>query len=289
MKTWNRIKEPLEEFGLQLGPEEMILGLICVPGIILLAVWIVHFRGPLSLAGCPVRRNRMPFALPFALIGLWILLTALLANDLVTWTFGHAPKDLQTLVQYVIMIGIDLFVIALIAWSGHICFARGIKGLGIHPKTIFQDIPAALINLLAIYPLVLLSIGAVVFLGQKMAGSHFQFQENPALTAISASTTWIQTLVLIISAIVVVPIFEEMIFRGMFQTLLRSFLGRVWPAILITSGLFAVLHPSMHWPAIFVLSCGIGYAYEKSGSLLRGIFVHAFFNGVNVIASIYLQ
>ena len=53
--------------------------------------------------------------------------------------------------------------------------------------------------------------------------------------------------------------------------------------------LFAAVHADMaHWPALFTLSMGIGYAYEKSGSLWQAIFVHAMFNGWTVL-SVYAE
>ena len=40
-----------------------------------------------------------------------------------------------------------------------------------------------------------------------------------------------------------------------------------------------------HWPALFVLALGLGYAYEKSGSLFRPIFMHAMFNGIAMLST----
>jgi len=37
-----------------------------------------------------------------------------------------------------------------------------------------------------------------------------------------------------------------------------------------------------HWPSLFILALGLGYAYERSGSLLRSIFMHALFNAINI-------
>ena len=52
---------------------------------------------------------------------------------------------------------------------------------------------------------------------------------------------------------------------------------------MITSLLFASIHEDVsHWPSLFVLALGLGYVYEKSGSLLRSIFMHALFNGINI-------
>jgi membrane protease YdiL (CAAX protease family) len=49
-------------------------------------------------------------------------------------------------------------------------------------------------------------------------------------------------------------------------------------------------HPNReHWPALFVLAMGLGYAYEKSGSLFRPIIMHAIFNGIMIAATLLQQ
>ena len=97
-------------------------------------------------------------------------------------------------------------------------------------------------------------------------------------------TTSVRALI-IITAVVIVPAFEEMLFRGLFQTWLRSLVARPWLAILICSGMFAVIHADAgHWPALLALSMSMGYAYEKSGSLFRPIFIHSLFNATSIIA-----
>jgi membrane protease YdiL (CAAX protease family) len=54
----------------------------------------------------------------------------------------------------------------------------------------------------------------------------------------------------------------------------------------LTSLFFAILHPPTHIPALFFLSCGLGYAYERSGSLFRPILMHVFFNGFSVAVTV---
>jgi membrane protease YdiL (CAAX protease family) len=83
-------------------------------------------------------------------------------------------------------------------------------------------------------------------------------------------------------AALIVPVFEELLFRGFFQTTLRSLSGSPWVGIVLTSVFFAILHPPTHIPALFMLSVGLGYAYERSGSLLRPILMHIFFNGLSI-------
>ena len=77
------------------------------------------------------------------------------------------------------------------------------------------------------------------------------------------------------------------IFRGMIQTLVRSYIVRPWPAIFVASLFFVIFHANPeHWFALLALSICLGYTYEKSGSLLRSIFVHALFNGMSVLAAL---
>jgi membrane protease YdiL (CAAX protease family) len=266
------------------SPIEGITTAVCVIGTVILAVWLVRDRGPLALRGCPNRRNRLPFLLPVALIGLWIFLTGL-SEGLKTLVLSHAPENLQTLYSYGSMMLIYLFLIGLMLALAHTGFARGIRGLGLRVRTIPRDLGMALVNLLACYPLVLLAVAAVVFVGQQLAGPDFQFEKNPALKDFTESPSLALTIMLAVFTIGLVPVFEELMFRGMLQTTLRGYLARPWLAILITAVLFALLHPTTHWPALFILGCAFGYTYEKSGSLLRAIFFHAMFNGFNLLAS----
>jgi membrane protease YdiL (CAAX protease family) len=56
---------------------------------------------------------------------------------------------------------------------------------------------------------------------------------------------------------------------------------RIWLAVVVTSILFALIHPLWMAPLIFVLSLGLGYAYERTGNLWTNIFIHALFNTAN--------
>lgn len=106
---------------------------------------------------------------------------------------------------------------------------------------------------------------------------------------------WRVIVAVILSAVVAAPLFEELLFRGTVQTgfagmttrLLRSeVLGR-WAAIVAASVLFALLHPGWSWPAIFVLSLGLGYVYERTGNLLAPISMHVAFNALSVTATVF--
>jgi hypothetical protein len=54
--------------------------------------------------------------------------------------------------------------------------------------------------------------------------------------------------------------------------------AQTWCAIIITSMIFASVHPQWSQPVIFVLSVCLGYAYERTGNLWVPITIHAGFN-----------
>jgi membrane protease YdiL (CAAX protease family) len=61
-----------------------------------------------------------------------------------------------------------------------------------------------------------------------------------------------------------------------------------WLAIVITSLLFAMMHERWMQPAIFILSLGLGYTYERTGNLWSSIAVHLLFNTVNTLQFLLL-
>jgi hypothetical protein len=56
-----------------------------------------------------------------------------------------------------------------------------------------------------------------------------------------------------------------------------------WAAIVLTSALFAVVHPLWTSPIIFFLSLGLGYVYERTGNLWAPMGLHAAFNVLSVV------
>lgn len=88
---------------------------------------------------------------------------------------------------------------------------------------------------------------------------------------------------LIFIAVVVAPVFEELVFRGIFLPALVRKIG-LFPGIMVISLVFALLH--MHLPSLlplFLLSAMFCFAFARTGSLLVPIGMHAAFNGVTVI------
>jgi uncharacterized protein len=84
-------------------------------------------------------------------------------------------------------------------------------------------------------------------------------------------------------AVVLGPLFEELLFRGFLQPLLQRSLGP-WPAILLAAAGFALLHgPQSQWSWQQLLLIGLagiafGYARYKTASTASAALLHAGYN-----------
>ena len=87
--------------------------------------------------------------------------------------------------------------------------------------------------------------------------------------------------------VLVYPVAEELVFRGLIQELLHEYLGsgRLGPvsvANLLTSCLFTGLHFVQHpplWAAlVFFPSLVFGFFKDRTGALAAPIILHAFYN-----------
>lgn len=98
---------------------------------------------------------------------------------------------------------------------------------------------------------------------------------------------------LLISAVILAPLLEELLYRGIVQTAIGELISGErasatvrWMAIMITSLLFIASHIAVgSWhalPALFVLSLVLGWLVERHGKLWPAIVVHMIFNAANI-------
>lgn len=100
----------------------------------------------------------------------------------------------------------------------------------------------------------------------------------------SPADAWLA--VVAVQVVLVTPVLEEVMYRGILQrTLVKLDLGR-WTAILVTSTVFVTMHGSvvpLHGlPPLFVLALGFGWVYERTGRLTAPIVMHILFNAINL-------
>jgi membrane protease YdiL (CAAX protease family) len=244
---------------------------------------------------------------PFILLSIWFGAVSL-PTSIIRQVMGDLPDRQSTMLDNLILCFQETAAVIVIILIAKVTFVSRLKGFGLDVKTVIKDFFAAFVNLLAVWPLITTAIIVTVFLGGLVWGQDYQMQQHEQLKVITEHPQLSLRVLIFITAVVIAPVFEELLFRGLFQTMIRSHIEDrgprlvtqgaghddkvteihgAWPAILISSMLFAATHANTgHWPALFVLGVCLGYAYEKSGSLLRPIFIHSLFNAASLTAAL---
>lgn len=96
--------------------------------------------------------------------------------------------------------------------------------------------------------------------------------------------------VMLITAVVMAPIFEEIIFRGIIQKGLINKGVEPWKAILFASIVFGLVHANpWQFVGAVLLGCVLGLVYYKTKSLLLPMLLHAFNNLCSSILIFYTK
>lgn len=99
-----------------------------------------------------------------------------------------------------------------------------------------------------------------------------------------------------ILVVFIIPVIEEFLFRGFLQTWLRQYLGVKW-AILVCSIIFTLFHFSREQgldnfvilTTLFIVSCFMGYIYERQKNLLASIGLHSTFNAMATLGVVLMS
>lgn len=115
-------------------------------------------------------------------------------------------------------------------------------------------------------------------------GDFYEFFEN-----LMAGLTD-DPLVMVLTAVIMAPIFEEIIFRGIIQKGLINNGVKPWKAIVFASIVFGLVHgnPWQFVGAAF-LGCVLGLVYYKTKSLLLPMLLHGFNNLSSSILILYTK
>lgn len=269
------------------------------------AVTVIIARGwlhPRSLDQAPPRTTRL--GLVDLLIGLLLLLTGQAAAHWLLaglgWLNGTAPagpgptsparidslhQAWASLIAQLLSLG-PAVVFLLLRVAGE---KGDLTALGLARRDLPRQVMRGLIALILSLPLVMGSIALAVLVGWLFS------QEAPRighvmLQAIQQSQSPLATLLMLLSALIVAPLFEELVFRGLVQTSLlesQTLARRRWWIVLLAAVFFALTHLGMvPWQALIgliVLGVILGWLYEWTGSLWPPLTVHVGFNALNVL------
>lgn len=151
-----------------------------------------------------------------------------------------------------------------------------------------KDFGLGIVSWLIAYPIVLLLSQIVIFILGEIYGLSLvdQLAVRQIRDVLKEPVLLFSTL---LAVLIVVPILEELLFRGFLQGALRNFFGPL-NAIVICSLIFAAFHFSLSQGinnltivgSLFILSLFLGYLKERQANLFAPIALHMTFNAISV-------
>ncbi len=165
---------------------------------------------------------------------------------------------------------------------------------GASPRGIFGLNARSVIVALIAGPLVLLAVSPVVDLTQLAVprimlrfGLEPRPQEIP-VEFLETESPWV-TGIVIVFAVAVAPVMEELFFRGFLYRSLRRPIG-ILPAAVLSSAIFASFHLNLAAaPGLFLLGMGLILGFELTGTLGTAIVIHAMFNARSLLLMLLLR
>ncbi|MEI8120729.1 MAG: type II CAAX endopeptidase family protein [bacterium] len=207
----------------------------------------------------------------FAAMGFLICL-AVTVSALFKKPYESILLVLQSLLMDITGLAVIAGVIALRRWNWRTAF-----GLTSNPLTFLK---LGLVCYVVLMPFMLFS--SMVYQGLLYAHGIPPSLQDIALIMSGSKSFWLRV-VMAFLAVVIAPIFEECLFRGILMPVLIRRLG-LGAGIFSTSLLFASIHA--HLPSLApltVVAAGFSLAYLYSRSLWVPIIMHSLFNGVNLM------
>jgi len=114
-------------------------------------------------------------------------------------------------------------------------------------------------------------------------------EEQFAVTLLAGTKSWWMRVYLGAFAVVLAPVAEEFIFRGMLYPFVKQ-LG--WPRLAWfgVSFAFALVHDdAATFVPLFVLALALTWLYEKTDNLLAPIAAHSLFNAANLVILCFVK
>ena len=110
-----------------------------------------------------------------------------------------------------------------------------------------------------------------------------KFVEQQAVQTLRIASSWPDRLALGIVTIVLAPVAEEILFRGIIYTWVSQISYR-WLGVLVSSLLFGLAHGNLlAFLPLFLFAVMLALLYERTKNLLACITAHAVFNGLNFL------
>ena len=188
-------------------------------------------------------------------------------------------EELQMTAGLVLVSSIEILSIASIVplilfWHTNLVEFFGLRWL--RWKNIFWIMPA--------FVFAMMIIGAILVAcgWQTWVQDSLGAKPQEAVTLVRETSDVELLVAMAVSAIIIAPIAEELIFRGYLYPVVKRFTDR-WFASIFSGVLFGVIHFNvMALPMLALMGVILAVIYERSGSLWVPIGCHAAFNATSV-------
>ncbi|MCC5789423.1 MAG: CPBP family intramembrane metalloprotease [Opitutales bacterium] len=244
--------------------------------------WLVAVKGPPP-------EWKPPLA-DFALLGIALLLALvivgpLIAVEIIRLLPGH-PEELSEwafLLQSLSMQGTILLTLGLF-WKFQ---PKTFETVGGKPsRGLFYAAKWGAYGFVLAIPLVALANIVTIFLFNHF-GWEFSLQET--VEEIVSVESTLLFLLMPLPVVILAPLWEEIVFRGgLFRYLKNCLPGSL--ALLLSAICFSLIHGQpAQFGGILILGLILALVYQKSGSLLAPILMHAFFNANTLLGLFFLR
>ena len=143
-------------------------------------------------------------------------------------------------------------------------------------------VSSAIVGLLMVLPVVTATSWIIDRVWSDPGGS------NPLLELVLTSADPLALGCFALTALVVAPLFEEVLFRGVLLPVAGQRLGGAG-AVVLSAAIFAIAHLSLAELApLFVLGLGLGWLRWRSGRLGSAVLMHALWNGLTFMNLLFL-
>ena len=250
-------------------------------GFCLFASWR---QGLFNTAGSPLKKLPAETAarmmgVGFVVFGLWWFAAMAIASLPLAATFGISSQHAELLA--IISANFSALFIVIAA---SVYLELPILNRASPPPPMIDRFRWAFICLLMTFPVVM---ATAVISRHVFIALNLHPPDGHELIQTAKSGDRLVVALVVISVAIAAPLFEELFFRGLLQRALLGLSQSPWIAITLSSLVFALVHQWSLQPAIFVLSLSIGLLYQRTGSLLCVILVHAAFNTINLSLSLF--
>ena len=280
--------------------------------IILIAIWAIILNWvayhrkfyslyTTSLQGSPfVRLKHLLVAFGIYLILSWLIMP-FFARFLLLYLHSKDP-DITTLpislitgIQFTVMASVFFFISAYLKNQPSHIYQKIWKDRSRAPNApIGVDIGIGIITWFLSFPIVLVISEATDHF--MKAFFHLETYEQVAVKYVKLAMSQPLSLAFaLLSVLVLAPVVEEYLFRGVLQTYFKKRMG-IKPAILLSALCFALFHYSTSQGlgnisllfSLLILGGYLGFIYERQGSLWASISLHMIFNAISAIRILML-